>query len=102
MLLQLDDQYKVTCDSSKQNFILEKLVDVIDKKSREVVRKEYQIIGYHGNSFRSVLKKYAADSLIESEPSSYQQVIDKLNDLERTIDRVVKRENIKLEVKSDD
>jgi hypothetical protein len=53
-MLVLDDRYRVSTDSSLQNFQLEALVDVKNKSTKEVVRQEWNVIGFHGNSMRSV------------------------------------------------
>jgi RNA binding exosome subunit len=102
MLLQLDGNFKITCDSSKQNLQLEMLQDVLDKKTKEVVRKDWNVIGFHGNSMRSVLLQYKNECLVNSQLESINDVLDRLNEIDRTIDTVVKRENIRLETKSDD
>lgn len=103
MLLQIDSNFRVTTDSSLQNYLLEKLQNVIDKKTREVVRKDWGIIGYHGNSMRSVLLQYKKEALIaEDNLETLHSVLDKLNEIDQTIDRVIKKENIKMETKKDD
>jgi hypothetical protein len=101
MNIKIDDNFKITIDSSGQNLQLEKLCDVIDKKTREVVRKDFNIVGFHGLSLRSVLLQYKNESLAADDKlESINDVIDKLNEIEKTISKLVK--NIKLDVKSDD
>jgi hypothetical protein len=96
MLLQLDDQFKVTCDSSRQNWQLEQLQEVNDKKNGGT-KFEWNNIGFHGNSLRSVLLQYRNVSLINDDKlETLNDVLDKLNEIERTIVKVVKQENIKL------
>jgi hypothetical protein len=102
-MLQLDDRYKVTVDSSCQNYQLEELQDIKNKQSGEVVRQDFKIIGFHGNSMRSVLLQYVRESLITDDKlNDIHKVFDKLVELDNTIIRVVKKENFKLASKSDD
>jgi hypothetical protein len=101
MNIKIDDNFKISLDSSGQNLQLEKLCDVIDKKTREFVRKDFSIVGFHGLSLRSVLFQYKNESLAADDKlESINDVIDKLNEIEKTISKLVK--NIKLDVKSDD
>jgi hypothetical protein len=103
MLLQLDEKFRVVVDSSKQNYILEKLDDIIDKKTKEVARQDWLTIGFHGNSLRSVLLQYRNVSLISDDKlETLHNVLDRLNEIESTIKTVVKQENIKLVTKSDE
>jgi hypothetical protein len=96
-MLQLDNNFRVLVDSSKQNFILEKLDDIVDKKTKEVVRRDWVLCGYHGNSMRSVLLQYRNEALItDNKLETLNDVLDKLNEVEKTIVKVVKQENIKL------
>jgi hypothetical protein len=100
MILKLDDHFKITTDSSKQNFQLEQLSEVTDRKTKES-KLEWGIIGFHGNSLRSVLLQYRNASLISDDKlETLHNVLDRLNEVERTIKTVVK--SIKLDVKSDD
>jgi hypothetical protein len=102
-MLQLDDHFRVSVDSSRQNFQLEQLQDVKDKKSKEVVRQEWSLIGFHGNSMRSVLLQYMKESLITDDKlETIHNVLDRLNEIENTIVKVVKKENIKLAAKQND
>lgn len=102
MLLQLDDLFRISCDSSKQNFQLEKLIDIEDRKSKEI-KQEWKIIGFHGNSLGSVLKQYRNESLITADKlETLHNVLDALNEIDKTINKVVKRENIKLAAKEND
>jgi RNA binding exosome subunit len=102
-MLQLDDNFRIVTDSSLQNYILEKLSAVIDKKTREVVRSEWNVCGYHGNSMRSVLHQYLRESLItDYKLETLHNVLDRLNEIENIILKVVKQENFKLAAKQDD
>jgi hypothetical protein len=103
MILQLDDNFRVTCDAAKMNFQLEKLSDIIDKNTREVVRREWGLLGSHGNSMRSVLVQYSKEALIDDDGlENINDVLKKLDEINQTIAMVVKRENIRLDVKKDD
>jgi hypothetical protein len=96
MILKLDDHFKITTDSSKQNFQLEQLSEVTDRKTKET-KLEWSIIGFHGNSLRSVLLQYRNVSLITDDKlETLHSVLDKLSEIERTIVNVVKQQNIKL------
>lgn len=102
-MITLDDKFKVTTDSSLQNFQLEKLEDVKNKQSGDIVRQEYKIIGFHGNSIKSVLHQYAKEAVIDDvQLETLHNVLDKLKEIDQTIDRVAKKLNIKLETKQDD
>jgi hypothetical protein len=66
------------------------------------MKQEFKVIGYHGNSMRSVLLQYKKESLFaEDDLKTINQVLDKLIEIERTIETVVSRENIKLVVQND-
>lgn len=102
-MLQLDDKFRVSTDSSLQNYQLEQLIDVKEKKSKEIVRSEWTIVGYHGNSMKSVLHQYVRESLItDNKLAAIHNVLDRLNEIENTIVKVVKQENFKLAAKQDD
>lgn len=101
-MLKLDDKFVITKDKSEQNFQLEKLFDVKNKETGEI-KHEWKIIGYHGNSITSVLKQYKNEAIIsDDELESIHNILDKLKEIDRTIDRVVKRENIKLNGNNND
>jgi hypothetical protein len=102
-VLVLDDKFRVSVDSSKQNFQLEMLQPIVDKKTREVVRHEFGIIGFHGNSMRSVLSQYVKQSLINDDKlENIDSVLDRLNEVEKTIIKVAKTGNFTLDVKNND
>jgi hypothetical protein len=101
-VLVLDDNFRITVDSSRQNYQLEMLQPIIDKKTREVVRYEFGIIGYHGSSMKSVLHQYTKQSLInDNRLQKVNDILDRLNEIEKTIIKVVKAENFKLVAKDD-
>jgi hypothetical protein len=101
MLLQLDDNFRITKDKSEMNFQLEKLESIKDRESG-TMKQEFKVIGYHGNSMRSVLLQYKKESLFaEDDFKAINQVLDKLKDIEKTIETVVTRENIKLVAQND-
>lgn len=98
MLIQIDDSFRVTIDSSKQNLQLEKLTEIKDKKTSGT-KKEWLILGYHGLSLRSVLLHYKNEALLDDKLETINNVVDKLNEIDNTIVRLVK--NIKLETQND-
>jgi hypothetical protein len=101
-MLVLDDRFRVSTDSSLQNFQLEKLTDIKDKSTKEVVRQDWLLIGFHGNSMRSVLNQYVKESLINDQKlEKVNDILDRLNEVEKTIIKVVKVENFKLVAKDD-
>lgn len=101
-MLVLDDRFRVSTDSSLQNFQLEKLTDIKDKSTKEVVRQDWLLIGFHGNSMRSVLNQYVKESLINDQKlEKVNDILDRLNEVEKTIIKVVKAENFKLVTKDD-
>lgn len=103
MLLQIDDKFKISTDSSLQNYQLEKLEPVKNKQSGEIVRSEYKIIGYHGGSLKSVLLQYSREAVIDDDNlKNINDVLHKLDEINKTIERVVKKQNIRMDIKSDD
>lgn len=91
----LDEKYQVTVDP--RNFILQKLEDVTDKKTKEVVRQDYKNVGYFWK-FEHLLERYATERIREQENTSIEEVKELILSLHRTIERVVKKESIKLDV----
>jgi hypothetical protein len=100
MELILDDKFKVTTDSSLQNYILWKLETIKDKKTKET-RQDYISLGFFGHNFKALLKRYVAESLIDLENTTLEKVLDKLNELDKHIDKIVKAAKLKL-VSNDD
>lgn len=98
--LQLDDNYKITVDSSKQNFQLEKFENVAIRGT-EQTKREWKIVGYFGSNLKSVLNKYKNEVLINSDFSTLDDVLDKLQEIDKTIEEVDKRGNIKLDIMND-
>lgn len=91
LFLQLDEKFRIMSES--MNYVLEKLEDVEDRKTKEV-KQVWKFNGYFGENLRSCLKKYASESLRDSGGTNVEQLIAYLNKLEDHIDKVVKRENI--------
>jgi hypothetical protein len=89
--LELSDKFKVSTEP--MNFVLEKLEDVEDRKTKEV-KQVWKNKGYFGGNLSACLKKYANESLRDSGGSNVEQLIIQLKSLEDHIDKVVKRENI--------
>lgn len=100
MLLELDSKHRVVVDSSCQNYILEQLQEVKNKKTDEI-KLEWVGLGFHGLSLRSVLHQYKNYAIAISDVESLNEVLDRLNEIENTIINVVKNENLRLLVNSD-
>jgi hypothetical protein len=100
MELILDDKFKVETDSSLQNYILFKLEDIKDKKTGNV-RQGWIQIGFFGHNFGSLLKRYKDESLIDLENTTIEKVLEKLNEVDKHIDKIVKAAKLKL-VSNDD
>jgi hypothetical protein len=100
MLLQIDDRFVITTDSSLQNLQLEKLCEVKDRKTQEV-KHEYSILGYYGHSLSSLLKRYKNEVLLDMQECTVNDVLDKLDEVERNIDKAVKQINFRMVSKND-
>jgi hypothetical protein len=99
--IQLDDTYFITSDS--MNFVLKKLVDVIDKETEEPTgEKREETVGYFGTNFAWALKRYVIESCVDDNVTDVQKVLDKLEAISKQIDKVVKQENIQLVIKDND
>jgi len=99
--IKLDDTYFVTSDS--YNWTLKKLVDVIDKETNESTgEKRESIVGHFGANFSMALKRYVIDSPNELGKATVHDILDKLNEISKQIDKVVKKENIVFSVKDND
>jgi len=96
LFLQLDKEYRITMD--KYNFILERFENVIDRKTKMVKGKEWKDVGYFGGNIKILLNRYVTEKLKNEKDNDVNKLINKLNEIENTIVRVVKRENIKLDI----
>jgi hypothetical protein len=96
-MLILDENYKVTLDSSVQNYQLEKYIDVTDRKTGDL-KKKWDIIGSHGLSLKSVLYQYKnnrlADGVVE-ENVEVNQLIKAVEQLDTYIRSIVYKHNDK-------
>lgn len=81
-MLVLDGTYKVTLDSSVQNYQLEKLESVKDRKTGEL-KKEWNIIGSHGLSLKSVLYQYKNNRIADGILEENVEINHLLNTLEK-------------------
>jgi hypothetical protein len=91
----LDEKFKVETDSSLQNYILFKLEDIKDKKTKEI-KQDWIRIGFFGHNFQSMLKRYRDEVLIDLENTTLEKVLDKLVEIDNHIDKAVKVAKIKL------
>jgi phage replication-related protein YjqB (UPF0714/DUF867 family) len=102
MELKLDERYKITTDKAKMNFQLEELVDIKDKESGEIIRQDWKILGYHGGHINHAIKQYVREVIINSDQEfSIESLLEKLDELYKHIDIVVKKQNITFEVKEE-
>jgi hypothetical protein len=94
MLLQLDEEYRVVA-SDKLNYSLEKYEEVIDIKSKlPTGERKWKVLGHYGFQLNHALKRYANEKIRDSGETTHHELIDRLNELSRHIDKVVKKENI--------
>ncbi|PLR99498.1 hypothetical protein [Bacillus sp. T33-2] len=99
--LQLDDKFRIITD--KLNFILEHYDEVVDRQSKEPTGKyTWKTVGFFGTNLNHALKRYVTESIRSEENCDVSRLVDKLNELSKHIESVVKRENIKLVVKDKD
>jgi hypothetical protein len=82
----------------KLNFILEKYEETIDLKTKQPNGNfKWKHVGYF--NFNQALKRYVTESIRDMDKATIQQVLDKLNQIDEHIERIVKKENVKLIVK---
>jgi hypothetical protein len=101
MLLQIDESFRISLDSSHQNLQLEQLQEIKDKNTGES-KFNWVIVGYHGNSLRSILLQYKNETLLDDQLETINDVIDKLNYIDKTIKELVKSVKLNLDVVSVD
>lgn len=87
MLLQLDSKHRVIVDSSCQNYLLEQLQEIKNKKNDEI-KLEWINIGFHGLSLKSVLHQYKNNAIANSDVESINELLDRLNEIDLTIQKV--------------
>lgn len=95
--LVIDERYVVKAD--KYNFVLWKLEDVKDKETGEIKQKWKDIAFYSQLSF--ALKRYASEKIKEENKLNIKDLVVKLKELEKHIEKVVKKENVVLYIKED-
>lgn len=94
MLLQLDEEYRVVA-SDKLNYSLEKHEETIDLKTKlPTGNYTWKVLGHYGIHLNHALKRYVTEKIRDEEDTSVHELIDKLNELYKHIDKVVKKENI--------
>lgn len=99
--IQLDDTFKVTYES--QNWNLYRYEDTLDIKTKEYTGNfKWKLVGHFGENFEQAVKRYARESINDSAIEKIDDVLDKLKEIDRKIDKVVKHENIRLVVKDND
>lgn len=92
MLLQLDNHYRIVSD--KYNFILERNEEVFDRKTKESKGFEYKQVGFFGTNLAQAIKKYSNEKIKDEDKILAQQLLYKLDEINKHIDKVVKKENI--------
>lgn len=92
MLLQLDDEYRVVND--KYNYILERYEDIIDRKTKQPIGKDWKQLGFFGTNLSPAIKKYVNEKIKDSDTLNVSELLERLNELNRHIDKVVKKQNI--------
>lgn len=100
MLIQIDEQFRITKDKSGMNLQLEILEDIKERETG-TIKREWKVCGYHGYSTGSVLKQYKQKAIFHDDNLKIiNQILGKLNEIDLAIDKAVK--NIKLAAKNDD
>jgi len=92
-LLLLDDTHRVVFE--KHNFILERLSDVTDKKTGET-KQSWKNVGYYGNLI-PLLNRYVQETVKDQRNIFSEELIQVMKELEKSIEKTVKKSNIKLE-----
>lgn len=102
MLLQLDGEFR--CTSDKYNWILERYEPVRDRKTKEITGYEWKQLGFFGTNLSPAIKKYVNEKIRDEDNLQVNELLDRLNELSRHIDKVVKKSNIEFvyEGKKDD
>lgn len=101
-MIMLDDRFRILVDSSRQNFILEKLDDIKDKETKET-KQEWVKVGFFGSNFSSVLKRYKDEAILNEEQNlPVNQILNKLLTIDENIHKAVKAAKIKLIGKNDE
>jgi hypothetical protein len=101
-MIQLDEHFRITIDPSKQNFMLEKLEEIKDKKNGGT-KKEWLNLGYFGSNFSSILKRYKNEAILNEEQDIHiNEILDRLVEMDNHIDKYVKSAQIKLVSKNND
>lgn len=98
MILDLDENYRIITDKTNQNFILQYFEEKIDVKTKELTgERDWKDKGYYGGQIKWALNKYLTLKIMYQNEVDVKRLISKIEEVEKTILRVVKRENIKLE-----
>jgi hypothetical protein len=94
MLLKLDEEYQIVT-SDKLNYSLEKFEETIDLKTKlPTGEKKWKVLGHYGFHLNHALKRYVTEKIRDEEKTSVHELIDKLSELYKHVDKVVKKENI--------
>lgn len=89
MELILDDRYKISSD--KMNYTLERLDDVKDRETGEIVDRKWKDVGYFGQNLSHALKRYATEKIREEDKLNIDKLVNVLKGLEQHIEKVVKK-----------
>jgi hypothetical protein len=101
MILNLDERYKIT--TTNMNWVLENLVDVKDKKTDELVKQEWRVVGYFGFHLNHAIKCYVSEVIRnDNSECDVDCLLVKLNEIDEKIDRIVRKENITFGLKEEE
>ena len=69
--------------------------ETIDLKTKlPTGEKKWKVLGHFGLHLNHALKRYVTEKIRDEEETSVHELIDKLNELYKHVERVVKKENI--------
>lgn len=92
--LVLDDTYKIVTD--KHNIILQKNEEILERGTKEPTgRFQWKDMGFF-NTLKIALMRYVIEVVKEQDTTDVHKLIDKLDSVEKHIEKVVKKSNVKL------
>lgn len=85
-VIKIDDDYTIFADNVCVTLKFSKVVGVNKETGKEIVSTRST---YHGN-IRQALKEYMHQSIVDSRPSSIEQILSEIKRIENKIDEVWK------------